>query len=311
MYLAELEDGTRLAVKKLNGDMCLMEREFRAEVDTLSSASARHENLVPLQGFCVRGRLRLLLYPYMANGSLHDWLHDRPGGAEALRWRDRLRIARGASRGVLHIHEHCTPRIVHRDIKSSNILLDHHMEARLSDFGLATLMNPSASHVTTLVAGTFGYLAPEYFDTGRATTKGDVYSYGVVLLELLTGKRPTDESFLENGTRLVTWVRETMEEKREEHAIDEALLKLHHQLPTEEVRLVFSVADKCLDSDPASRPTMAQVVKMLEQGNTTHHSSSYSFITSSNSRPSYSCSSYSYITMHAYTSRLLILLLLV
>ncbi|KAL5222675.1 hypothetical protein ABZP36_027388 [Zizania latifolia] len=122
-------------------------------------------------------------------------------------------------------------------------------------------MKPNDSHVTTVVAGTFGYLAPEYFETGRATTKGDVYSYGVVLLELLTGKRPTDEMFLENGTRLVTWVKETTEEKREEHAIDSALTSV----PAEEVKFVFKLADKCLESEPCNRPTMAEVVKMLEQ----------------------------------------------
>lgn len=107
---------------------------------------------------------------------------------------------------------------------------------------------------------------PEYFETGRATTKGDVYSYGVVLLELLTGMRPTDESFLENGTRLVTWVKETMEEKREEHAVDSAL---ESSFPAEEVKLVFKVADKCLESEPCNRPTMAEVVKLLEQAKNT------------------------------------------
>ncbi|RWW42569.1 hypothetical protein BHE74_00051879, partial [Ensete ventricosum] len=123
-----------------------------------------------------------------------------------LDWPTRCKIAVGAARGISYLHHDCIPHIIHRDIKSSNILLDHNMEARVSDFGLATLMKPDQSHVSTVVAGTFGYLAPEYFDTGKATTKGDVYSFGVVLLELLTGRRPTDELFLEEGTKLVTWV---------------------------------------------------------------------------------------------------------
>lgn len=150
-----------------------------------------------------------------------------------LDWATRYKVAVGAARGISYLHHDCIPHIIHRDIKSSNILLDHNMEARVSDFGLAALLEPSRSHVSTLVAGTFGYLAPgnvmdwlffqsvwfirrdcltlsplpsEYFDTGRATTKGDVYSFGVVLLELLTGKRPSDESFIEEGTKLVTWV---------------------------------------------------------------------------------------------------------
>ncbi|XP_066313489.1 receptor-like serine/threonine-protein kinase At1g78530 [Miscanthus floridulus] len=269
VYRLRLDDKTAFAVKRLNRGTAEMDRGFERELDAMGDI--KHRNIVPLCGYYAATHFNLLIYELMPNGSLDQALHANQ--QFLLGWPARYRIALGVARGLSYLHRDCIPHVIHRDIKSSNILLDHHMEARLSDFGLATLMNPSASHVTTLVAGTFGYLAPEYFDTGRATTKGDVYSYGVVLLELLTGKRPTDESFLENGTRLVTWVRETMEEKREEHAIDEALLKLHHQLPTEEVRLVFSVADKCLDSDPANRPTMAQVVKMLEaeQGNTTHH----------------------------------------
>ncbi|PAN33134.1 hypothetical protein PAHAL_5G539900 [Panicum hallii] len=256
------------AVKRLNRGSAEMDRGFERELDTMGDI--KHRNIVPLCGYYAAPHFNLLIYELMPNGSLDALLHehDHQHQARLLDWPARYRIALGVARGLSYLHHDCIPHVIHRDIKSSNILLDHDMEARLSDFGLATLMRPNASHVTTVVAGTFGYLAPEYFDTGRATTKGDVYSYGVVLLELLTGKRPTDESFLEKGTRLVTWVKETMEEKREEHAIDEALL---HQggvllLPADEVKLIFAVADKCLDSDPGKRPTMAQVVKMLEQG---------------------------------------------
>ena len=155
---------------------------------------------------------------------------------KVLDWPTRYRIAAGAARGISYLHHDCIPHIIHRDIKSSNILLDQNMDARVSDFGLATLMQPNKTHVSTIVAGTFGYLAPgidttwlntqflhftllfasnwwpglhaEYFDTGRATLQGDVYSFGVVLLELLTGKKPSDEAFMEEGTMLVTWVRQ-------------------------------------------------------------------------------------------------------
>jgi serine/threonine protein kinase len=252
------------AVKRLNRGSAELDRGFERELDTMGDI--KHRNIVPLCGYYAAPHFNLLIYELMPNGNLQDALRQQQR-QQVLDWPARYRIALGVARGLSYLHHDCIPHVIHRDIKSSNILLDRDMEARLSDFGLATLMRPNASHVTTVVAGTFGYLAPEYLDTGRATTKGDVYSYGVVLLELLTGKRPTDESFLEKGARLVTWVKETMEEKREEHAVDEALLRqCGGLLPADEVKLVFAVADKCLDSDPGKRPTMAQVVKMLEQG---------------------------------------------
>ncbi|KAG2594552.1 receptor-like serine/threonine-protein kinase At1g78530 [Panicum virgatum] len=264
------QEAAAFAVKRLNRGSADLDRGFERELDTMGDI--KHRNIVPLCGYYAAPHFNLLIYELMPNGNLQDALRQQQR-QQVLDWPARYRIALGVARGLSYLHHDCIPHVIHRDIKSSNILLDRDMEARLSDFGLATLMRPNASHVTTVVAGTFGYLAPEYLDTGRATTKGDVYSYGVVLLELLTGKRPTDESFLEKGTRLVTWVKEAMEDKREEHAVDEALLQCHHRcggllpLPADEVKLVFAVADKCLDSDPDSRPTMAQVVKMLEQGN--------------------------------------------
>ncbi|CAN4104308.1 unnamed protein product [Withania somnifera] len=135
------------------------------------------------------------------------------------------------------------------------------MEARVSDFGLATLMEPDKTHVSTLVAGTFGYLAPEYFDTGKATVKGDVYSFGVVLLELLTGRKPTDEAFLEEGTELVTWVKAVVQHKREEYVLDKNL----EEFPIYEINHVFNITLMCLEAVPCIRPTMAEVVIMLEQ----------------------------------------------
>lgn len=268
VYRLRVDDKTAFAVKRLNRGSADMERGFERELDTMGDI--KHRNIVPLCGYYAAPHFNLLIYDLMPNGSLDDALHSRrhnhrTAATSLLDWAARFRVALGVARGLSYLHHDCIPHVIHRDIKPSNILLDHDMQPRLSDFGLATLMKPDASHVTTAVAGTFGYLAPEYFDTGRATTKGDVYSYGVVLLELLTGKRPTDESFLENGTRLVTWVKETMEDKREDHAIDQALLPC---LPAaaDDVRLLFAVADRCLHSDPATRPTMAQVVKMLDRG---------------------------------------------
>ncbi|CAO2204984.1 unnamed protein product [Urochloa humidicola] len=286
-----------LAVKRLNRGSAEMDRAFERELEAM--ADIKHRNIVPLCGYYAAPHFNMLIYELMPNGSLDAALHSShsprrpvvvvpeadhhhqkhhqqhqkapaapppPYHHHHLDLESRYRIALGVARGLSYLHHDCIPAVIHRDIKSSNVLLDHRMEARLSDFGLATLIaQPGGSHVSTLVAGTFGYLAPEYFDTGRATTKGDVYSYGVLLLELLTGKRPTHESFLERGTSLVTWVREAIEHKRHAHALDPALL-LHPLLPAHhhQLTLLFSLADKCLDSDPANRPTMAQVVNMLE-----------------------------------------------
>jgi serine/threonine protein kinase len=257
VYLAEMEDGTRLAVKKLSGDMCLVEREFLAEVEAL--LAARHENLVPLQGFCIRGRQRLLFYPYMANGSLHD----RPG---ALRWRDLLHIARGASRGVLHIHERCTPRIVHRDIKSSNILLDEAHEARVADFGLARLILPDRTHVTTELVGTPGYIPPEYGQAWTATRRGDVYSFGVVLLELLTGKPPVEVVRGQRQQReLVPWVVQMRSMGKHAEVLD-PLLRGNGDEP--QMLYVLDLACLCVDAVPFRRPAIQDVLSWLENVDT-------------------------------------------
>ncbi|XP_026658883.2 receptor-like serine/threonine-protein kinase At1g78530 isoform X3 [Phoenix dactylifera] len=231
VYRLIIDDNSAFAVKRLNKGNTDRDRGFERELNAMGDI--KHRNIVTLHGYYIAPQFNLLIYELMPNGSLDALLHGnrvqtffqnyvmvsvlfsashknidtgKSSKEKPLDWPSRCKIAVGAARGLSYLHHDCIPHIIHRDIKSSNILLDQNMEARVSDFGLATLMEPDKSHVTTIAAGTFGYLAPEYFDTGRATTKGDVYSFGVVLLELLTGKRPTDESFIEEGTKLVTWV---------------------------------------------------------------------------------------------------------
>ncbi|XP_042380816.1 receptor-like serine/threonine-protein kinase At1g78530 [Zingiber officinale] len=262
VYKLTINDTTAFAVKRLNKGNSDANRGFERELDAMGDI--KHRNIVMLHGYYASPAFNFLVYELMPNGSLDALLHGSWGKAKPLDWPTRHRVAVGAARGLSYLHHDCIPHIIHRDIKSSNILLDHNMEARVSDFGLAALLEPNQSHVSTIVAGTFGYLAPEYFDTGRATTKGDVYSFGVVLLELLTGKRPSDESFIEEGTKLVTWVKGIIEVNKEQHAIDRAL----EWYPIEEVKRVFDIAEKCLESDPSERPTMAEVHKMLEQVST-------------------------------------------
>ncbi|XP_016451088.1 receptor-like serine/threonine-protein kinase At1g78530 isoform X2 [Nicotiana tabacum] len=236
VYKLTIDESTSFAVKRLNRISAEQDRGFEREL--VAMGDIKHRNIVTLHGY-----------------------YRKSGPRKVLDWPSRYKIAVLAARGLSYLHHDCIPHVIHRDIKSSNILLDHNMEARVSDFGLATLMEPDKTHVSTLVAGTFGYLAPEYFDTGKATAKGDVYSFGVVLLELLTGRKPTDESFLEEGTKLVTWVKAVVQEKREEYVVDRNL----EEFPIEEINHVFTIAWMCLEAEPCIRPTMAEVVKMLEQ----------------------------------------------
>ncbi|CAL9772598.1 unnamed protein product [Musa acuminata subsp. burmannicoides] len=218
VYKATLPDGRNIAIKRLSGDFFQVEREFQAEVETLSRA--QHRNLVSLQGCCKFGNDRLLIYSYMENGSLDYWLHEKHEGSLMLDWGKRLQIALGAARGLAYLHESCEPHILHRDIKSSNILLDEEFEAHLADFGLARLISPSETHVTTELVGTLGYIPPEYGQSPGATFKGDVYSFGIVLLELLTGRRPVDMCKPKGSRDVVSWVLQMKKERREAEVFD-------------------------------------------------------------------------------------------
>ncbi|GMJ10174.1 phytosylfokine-alpha receptor 2 [Hibiscus trionum] len=258
VYKAYLPDGTNAAVKRLSGDCGQMEREFRAEVEALSRA--QHKNLVSLQGYCKHGNDRLLIYSYMENGSLDYWLHECVDGSSVLKWDVRLKIAQGASRGLAYLHKVCEPHIVHRDVKSSNILLDENFEAHLADFGLSRLLCPYDTHVTTDLVGTLGYIPPEYSQTLTATCRGDVYSFGVVLLELLTRRRPVEVCKGKNCRDLVSWVFQMKAEKRESEIIDSSLWDKDLEKPLLEM---LEIACKCLDQNPRRRPLIDEVVSGL------------------------------------------------
>jgi hypothetical protein len=261
VYKAELRDGSKLAIKKLNGEMCLMEREFSAEVDALSMA--QHENLVPLWGYCIQGHSRLLIYSYMENGSLDDRLHNRDDDASSfLDWPMRLKIAQGASLGISYIHDECKPHIVHRDIKSSNILLDKEYKAYVADFGLARLILPNQTHVTTELVGTMGYIPPEYGQAWVATLRGDIYSFGVVLLELLTGRRPV--TVLSTLKELVPWVLQMRSEGKQIEVLDPTLRGTGYE---EQMLKVLETACKCVDRDQFRRPAIMEVVSCLASKN--------------------------------------------
>ncbi|KAM0031894.1 putative protein kinase RLK-Pelle-LRR-Xb-1 family [Helianthus debilis subsp. tardiflorus] len=262
VYKATLANGTKLAVKKLSGDMGLIAREFKAEVEALSTA--QHKNLVSLQGYCVYEGSQLLIYSYMENGSLDYWLHEKTDGAAKLDWPTRLKIAQGASCGLAYMHQVCEPHIVHRDIKSSNILLDGQFEAYLADFGLSRLIQPYNTHVTTELVGTLGYIPPEYSQSWIATLRGDIYSFGVVMLELLTGKRPMEVFRPKESRELVVWVQQLKREGKQDEIFDPILRGKGFE---EEMLQVLDVACMCVNVNPAKRPGINEVVDWLHNIN--------------------------------------------
>ncbi|KAL6187346.1 hypothetical protein ACLB2K_038745 [Fragaria x ananassa] len=262
VYKATLPDGKKVAIKRLSGDCGQMDREFRAEVEALSKA--QHPNLVHLQGYCTYKSDRLLIYSYMENSSLDYWLHEKLDGASCLDWNTRLKIAQGAARGLAYLHQSCEPHIVHRDIKSSNILLDENFKAHLADFGLARLLLPYDTHVTTDLVGTLGYIPPEYGQASVATYKGDVYSFGVVLLELLTGKRPMDMCKPKVARDLISWVFQMKREKRETEVFDPVI---YDKQKDQELLCVLEIALLCLSGCPKVRPSTQQLVSWLDNIN--------------------------------------------
>uniref|UniRef100_A0ACD5X7S4 Uncharacterized protein n=1 Tax=Avena sativa TaxID=4498 RepID=A0ACD5X7S4_AVESA len=257
-----LPNGRVVAVKQLKSGGGQGEREFQAEVDIISRVHHRH--LVSLVGHCVAGASRMLVYEFVPNKTLEFHLHGK--GLPPMAWATRLRVALGSAKGLAYLHEDCQPRIIHRDIKSANILLDDNFEAMVADFGLAKLTSDGSTHVSTRVMGTFGYLAPEYASSGKLTEKSDVFSYGVVLLELLTGRRPIDattHAFLEDG--LVDWARPALSRALaggDYDAVADPRLEGNYD-PVEMARVAASAA-ACVRQSAKKRPKMSQIVRALE-----------------------------------------------
>ncbi|PWA98019.1 Concanavalin A-like lectin/glucanase, subgroup [Artemisia annua] len=255
VYRATLANGTKLAVKKLSGDMGLIAKEFKAEVEALSTT--QHKNLVSLRGYCVDDRCQLLIYSYMENGSLEYWLHEKTDGASTLDWPTRLKIAQGASCGLAYLHQ---VYIVHRDIKSSNILLDDEFEACMADFGFSRMIQPYNTHVTTELVGTLGYIPPEYSQAWIATFRGDIYSFGVVMLELLSGRRPMEIFRPKESRELVVWVQQLRIEGKQNEVFDPVLTGKGFEV---EMLQVLDVACKCVNANPLKRPKINEVVDWL------------------------------------------------
>ncbi|EOA15967.1 hypothetical protein CARUB_v10004062mg [Capsella rubella] len=268
VYKVELRGGEVVAVKKLNktvkgGDEysdSLNRDFFAAEVETLGTI--RHKSIVRLWCCCSSGDCKLLVYEYMPNGSLADVLHNERKGRLLLGWPERLRIAVDAAEGLSYLHHDCVPPIVHRDVKSSNILLDGKYRAKIADFGIAKIGQMSGSKTPEAmsgIAGSCGYIAPEYVYTLRVNEKSDIYSFGVVLLELVTGKQPTDQELGEKD--LGKWVCSTLDQCGLESVIDPKL-DLRFK---EEISKVIHIGLLCMSPLPLNRPSMRKVVIMLQE----------------------------------------------
>ncbi|KAE9597987.1 hypothetical protein Lal_00029540 [Lupinus albus] len=263
VYKGWLHEGRAVAVKQLKAGSGQGEREFQAEVEIISRVHHRH--LVSLVGYCISEQQRMLIYEFVPNGTLHHHLHG--SGMPVLDWAKRLKIAIGAAKGLAYLHEDCSQKIIHRDIKSANILLDNAFEAQVADFGLAKLADAGNTHVSTRVMGTFGYMAPEYATSGKLTDRSDVFSFGVVLLELVTGRKPVDQTQPLGDESLVEWARPLLIHAIETHDIsgltDPRLEK--HYVESEMFRMIEAAA-ACVRHSAPKRPRMVQVVRALDSG---------------------------------------------
>ncbi|KAK7306515.1 hypothetical protein VNO77_44462 [Canavalia gladiata] len=260
VYKGCLANKMLVAVKRLKDPNYTGEVQFQTEVEMIGLAV--HRNLLRLYGFCMTPDERLLVYPYMPNGSVADRLRETCREKPSLDWNRRMRVALGAARGLLYLHEQCNPKIIHRDVKAANILLDESFEAVVGDFGLAKLLDQRDSHVTTAVRGTVGHIAPEYLSTGQSSEKTDVFGFGILLLELITGQKALDAG---NGQvqkgMILDWVRILFDEKRLEVLVDRDLRGCFDPV---ELEKAVELSLQCTQSLPTLRPKMSEVLKILE-----------------------------------------------
>ncbi|CAO2824822.1 unnamed protein product [Amaranthus hypochondriacus] len=261
VYKGRLIDTSEVvAIKQLDRNGIQGIREFVVEVLTLSMAD--HPNLVKLIGYCAEGVQRLLVYEYMPLGSLETHLHDLRPNKKALDWNTRMKIAAGAARGLEYLHDEMKPPVIYRDLKCSNILLGEGYHPKLSDFGLAKV-GPvgDKTHVSTRVMGTYGYCAPDYAMTGQLTFKSDIYSFGVVLLEIITGRKAIDETKTGREQNLVAWARPLFKDRKKFSQMADPALEGRY--PTRGLYQALAIAAMCVQEQPNMRPLIADVVTAL------------------------------------------------
>ncbi|KAL5183009.1 PTI1-like tyrosine-protein kinase [Glycine soja] len=259
VYWGRTSDGLQIAVKKLKAMNSKAEMEFAVEVEVLGRV--RHNNLLGLRGYCVGDDQRLIVYDYMPNLSLLSHLHGQFAVDVQLNWQRRMKIAIGSAEGLLYLHREVTPHIIHRDIKASNVLLNSDFEPLVADFGFAKLIPEGVSHMTTRVKGTLGYLAPEYAMWGKVSESCDVYSFGILLLELVTGRKPIEK--LTGGLKrtITEWAEPLITNGRFKDLVDP---KLRGNFDENQVKQTVNVAALCVQSEPEKRPNMKQVVNLLK-----------------------------------------------
>ncbi|KAA0046255.1 receptor protein kinase TMK1 [Cucumis melo var. makuwa] len=263
VYKGELHDGTKIAVKRMESGVIKGKglTEFKSEIAVLTKV--RHRHLVALLGYCLDGNEKLLVYEYMPQGTLSRHLFNWPEeGLKPLEWTKRLTIALDVARGVEYLHGLAHQSFIHRDLKPSNILLGDDMRAKVADFGLVRLAPEGKGSIETRIAGTFGYLAPEYAVTGRVTTKVDVFSFGVILMELITGRKALDESQPEESMHLVTWFRRMQINKDSFHKAIDPTIDLTEETFAS-INTVAELAGHCCAREPYQRPDMGHAVNVL------------------------------------------------
>ncbi|XP_065876807.1 probable serine/threonine-protein kinase At1g01540 [Euphorbia lathyris] len=265
VYRGVLGDNKQVAIKNLLNNKGQAEREFKVEVEAIGRV--RHKNLVRLLGYCAEGSHRMLVYEFMNNGNLEQWLHGEVGSWSPLTWEIRMNIILGTAKGLTYLHEGLEPKVVHRDIKSSNILLDKLWNSKVSDFGLAKLLCSERSYITTRVMGTFGYVAPEYASTGMLNESSDVYSFGILIMEIISGRNPVDYSKLPEEVNLVDWVKKMVSERNSEGVLDPKLLE---KPCSRALKRALLVAFRCVDPNAQKRPKMGHIVHMLEADDFLH-----------------------------------------
>ncbi|KAK7280919.1 hypothetical protein RIF29_08492 [Crotalaria pallida] len=260
VYYGKMSDGKEVAVKTMTDPSSHGNQQFVNEVALLSRI--HHRNLVPLIGYCEEEYQHILVYEYMHNGTLRDHIHAQVcSNQKQLDWLTRLRIAEDAAKGLEYLHTGCNPSIIHRDVKTSNILLDINMRAKVSDFGLSRLAEEDLTHISSVARGTVGYLDPEYYANQQLTEKSDVYSFGVVLLELISGRKPVSSDDYGPEMNIVHWARSLIRKGDVISIMDPSLVG---NVKTESIWRVAEIAMQCVEQHGASRPRMQEVILAIQ-----------------------------------------------